>query len=103
MPLKCVETIYHPSQRDEEIVHPLEKSWDKVHHEYYHRDGHRVSHTAEPAPRHSVCLHLDRRSDVYREGRRLRPETISGYNPENERGTLREITKTFSVPLLMEC
>lgn len=26
---KCVETIYHPSLRDEEIVHPLGKPWDK--------------------------------------------------------------------------
>ena len=62
MLLKCVETIYHPSLRDEEIVHPYGKSWDKVH----NRNGHRFCDPTESTPGNSRSVDPDRCRDEHR-------------------------------------
>jgi hypothetical protein len=63
---KCVETIYHPSLWDEEIVHPLEKSWDKVHHQYNPWDGYRQRHPSEPSEGYRCGSHPDWCRDEHR-------------------------------------
>ena len=64
MPLKCVETIYRLPQVGKEIVHPVGKPSDKVHHQHHHRNGHRLGNPSEPAPSnrgrsdHNRCSHV---------------------------------------------
>lgn len=96
MPLKCVETIYHPSLWDEEIVHPLEKSWDKVHHQYHHRHGYRLGYPAKPAPGNRGRQHPNRCCDEYRPGRQV----IAVGDPEGNREALGGV-KCSLVPLCL--
>ena len=64
---KCVETIYHPSHADEEIVHSSGKLEGTVH----NRDGHRLGHFAEPAASNRVSCNPNRSRDVHRPERSL--------------------------------
>jgi len=68
---KCVETIYHPSLEDEEIVHPLEKSWDKVHHKSHNRNRYGFRHHTESASSNRGSQHPNRCGDEHRQRRQI--------------------------------
>ena len=66
MPLKCVETIYCLPQVGKEIVHPVGKPSDKVHHKYHNRDRYGFGHPSEPSEGYRRSRDHNRRSHVRR-------------------------------------
>jgi len=79
MPLKCVETIYQPSQVDEEIVHPRRKLQDKVHNQYYHRHGYRLQPDNLAAQDNRGSRHSYRGCEGNRWRQIVLPGPIQGY------------------------
>jgi len=93
MPLKCVETIYCLPQVGKEIVHPVGKPSDKVHHQHCNRNGYRLGNTSESSPGHRGRSDHNRCSHVRRAEQRL------GNNPSREgRGGSRD---NLGSPLLL--